>query len=228
MRNTLAELGLRWGRPKLDLIHRQDPAEVARAKRLRNGALKKTILSRGRWAFLYLDEAEFHLNPGLCQCWSPPGERVIVPSAGQNRRVPVFGALDAVSGEVTALLTAKKCGADFLDFLKFLSGKHYAEQERVYLFLDNCSIHHTRAVREFLQSQRPRVRVIWNAAYAPNLNLIERFWGHLKRSAIHNDYFQTVENLEDAILRAIHSINRQLDHPFRLQLKTVQPLLAAA
>jgi len=40
MRNTLAELGFRWGRPKLDLTHRQDPA-VARAKRLRNGALKK-------------------------------------------------------------------------------------------------------------------------------------------------------------------------------------------
>ncbi|MBC7077662.1 MAG: hypothetical protein H5T92_05070 [Synergistales bacterium] len=41
IRNTLAELGFRWGRPKLDLAHRQDPADVARAKRLRNGALKK-------------------------------------------------------------------------------------------------------------------------------------------------------------------------------------------
>jgi len=138
---------------------------------------------------LYLDEAEFHLNPGLSECWSPPGERVIVPSAGRNRRVPVFGALDALTGEVTALLTPKKCSADFLDFLKFLLHKHYAEQERVYLFLDNCSIHRTQAVREFLDAQQSRVRVIWNAAYAPNLNLIERFWGHLKRSAIHNYYF---------------------------------------
>jgi len=173
---------------------------------------------------LYLDEAEFHLNPGLSECWSPPGERVIVPSAGRNRRVPVFGALDALTGEVTALLTPKKCSADFLDFLKFLLHKHYAEQERVYLFLDNCSIHRTQAVREFLDAQQSRVRVIWNAAYAPNLNLIERFWGHLKRSAIHNYYFETVENLEDAIMRAIDTINRQLDHPFRLQLKTVQAL----
>jgi transposase len=153
---------------------------------------------------------------------------VLVPSAGQNRRVPVFGALDAVTSEVTALLTPKKCGADFLDFLDFLLGRHYAEQERVYLFLDNCSIHHTKTVREFLDAQRPRVRVIWNAAYTPNLNLIERFWGHLKRSAIHNYYFQTVENLEEAIMRAIHNVNRRLDHPFRLHLKTVQPLLIAA
>jgi transposase len=153
---------------------------------------------------------------------------VIVPSAGQNRRVPVFGALDAVTGEVTALLTSKKCGADFLDFLDFLLGDHYAEQERVYLFLDNCSIHHTKAVRQYLQAVRPRVHTIWNAAYTPNLNLIERFWGHLKRSAIYNYYFQTVDNLENAILRAIHHINRSTQHPFRLQLNTVQPFSIAA
>lgn len=151
-----------------------------------------------------------------------------MPSAGQNRRVPVFGALDALSGEVTALLTLKKCGADFLEFLDFLLGQHYAEQERVYLFLDNCSIHHTQAVRRYLQAVQPRVRTIWNAAYTPHLNLIERFWGHLKRTAIHNYYFQTVDNLEDAILRAINKINRSAEHPFRLQLKTVQPLSIAA
>lgn len=41
VRNTLVDLGFRWGQPKLDLAHRQDPTNVARAKRLRNGALKK-------------------------------------------------------------------------------------------------------------------------------------------------------------------------------------------
>jgi transposase len=175
-----------------------------------------------------LDEAEFHLNPGLCDCWSPRGERVIVPSAGQNRRVPVFGALDALSGEVTALLTQKKCGADFIDFLDFLLGTHYPDHDRVYLFLDNCSIHHTKAVRNYFHDAMPRVRPIWNAAYTPNLNLIERFWGHLKRSAIHNYYFETVDNLEQAILRAIDTVNRSPSHPFRLQLNTVQTFSLAA
>jgi transposase len=41
VRNTLIDLGFRWGHAKLDLAHRQDATEVARAKRLRNGALKK-------------------------------------------------------------------------------------------------------------------------------------------------------------------------------------------
>ena len=70
--------------------------------------------------------------------------------------------------------------------------------------------------------------VIWNATYAPNLNLIERFWGHLKRLAIHNYYFETVENLENAIIQAVRTINRNRKHPLRLQLQTLQSLLQAA
>ena len=153
---------------------------------------------------------------------------MIVPSAGQNRRVPVFGALDAMTGEVSAMITAKKRSAEFLDFLRWLLEDIYAEQEHVYLFLDNCSIHHTKAVRQYINSHKGRVTMIWNATYAPNLNLIERFWGHLKRSAIHNYYFETVQNLEKVIIKAVGALNRQKAHPLRLHLQTVQALLKAA
>jgi len=153
---------------------------------------------------------------------------VIVPSAGQNRRVPVFGALDAMTGEVTAMVTAKKRSGEFLAFLDWVVNDIYAGKKHVYLFLDNCSIHHTKAVAKFFDDHRERVTVIWNAAYAPNLNLIERFWGHLKRTAIHNYYFQTVESLEDAIIQAVNTINRNTNHPIRMHLQTEQTLREAA
>lgn len=153
---------------------------------------------------------------------------MIVPSAGQNRRVPVFGALDAMTGEVSAMITAKKRSGEFLDFLRWLLEDVYDDPEHVYLFLDNCSIHRTKAVRKYMDDHCDRLTVIWNATYAPNLNLIERFWGHLKRSAIHNYYFETVDNLEKAIMQAVRAINRNKKHPLRLQLQTVQTLLRAA
>jgi len=59
---------------------------------------------------------------------------VIVPSAGQNRRVPVFGALDAMTGEVSALVTAKKRSGEFLDFLKWLLEDIYADRQHVYYY----------------------------------------------------------------------------------------------
>lgn len=153
---------------------------------------------------------------------------MIVPSAGQNRRVPVFGALDAMTGEVSAMITAKKRSGEFLDFLDWLLHDIYAERDHIYLFLDNCSIHHTKAVVRFLDEHQDRLTIIWNATYAPNLNLIERFWGHLKRSAIHNYYFETVENLEKAIMKAVHAMNQQENHPLRLHLQTAHSFLKVA
>ena len=151
-----------------------------------------------------------------------------VPSAGRDRRVPVFGGLDAMTGEVSAMVTAKKRSGEFLQFLKWLLEDVYADRVHVYLFLDNCSIHHTKPVLRYMHDHGQRLTVIWNATYAPNLNLIERFWGHLKRSAIHNYYFQTVENLEEAILQAVRTLNRKKDHPLRLHLQTVQTMLKVA
>lgn len=115
-----------------------------------------------------------------------------------------------------------------MQFLPWLLDELYPDREQIYLFLDNCSIHHTKAVQAYFAERRDRVHVIWNACYTPNLNLIERFWGHLKRSAIHNYYFETTDNLEQAILDSVLALNRSQDHPLRLKLYTLQSLAVAA
>jgi len=133
-----------------------------------------------------------------------------------------------MTGEVTTLITQRKRSAEFLEFVQWLLDDIHADRDHLHLFLDNGSIHHTRAVEAYLTENRYRLTVLWNAAYAPNLNLIERFWGPLKRSAIHNYYFGTVENLENAIPHAVKHLNRNKNHPLRLRLKTVQSLPRAA
>jgi len=49
--HTLKRLGYRYGRPKLDLKHRQDPKQVARAKRQKARALKKPEPVEVIWRF---------------------------------------------------------------------------------------------------------------------------------------------------------------------------------
>lgn len=49
--HTLKRLGYRYGRPKLDLKHRQDPKDVARAKRQKARALKKREPVEVVWRF---------------------------------------------------------------------------------------------------------------------------------------------------------------------------------
>jgi len=142
--------------------------------------------------------------------WAHKGSHPKVDSAGQNRRVPVFGALD-ISGELSCMITAKKRSPEFLEFLQWLNEDVYADKRHIYLFLDNCSIHKTKAVTEYLDKHKDRLIVIWNAPYAPNLNDIERTWGTLKRSSIDNYYFETVQNLELAIMKATNEHNRKVN-----------------
>lgn len=133
-----------------------------------------------------------------------------------------------MTGEASVLITQKKRSGEFLEFLPWLLDDLYGDRDQIWLFLDNCSIHHTKAVDACFAARRERVHVIWNACYTPNLNLIERFWGHLKRSAIHNYFFQTVDNLEQAILDAVLTLNKQPHHPLRLKLHTLQNFPVAA
>ena len=57
--HTLKRLGYRYGRPKLDLKHRQDPKEVARARRQKARALKKPEPVEVIWRFSTVTKPSF-------------------------------------------------------------------------------------------------------------------------------------------------------------------------
>ena len=44
-----------------------------------------------------------------------------------------------------------------------------------------------------------RIEVIYLPPYAPNLNLIERFWWLFKKSTIYNEYFPTFADFKAAV-----------------------------
>lgn len=154
------------------------------------------------------------------------GRQRRIPSAGVNRRVPVFGALNPVSGRLTVHVGSGKNSAEYVRFLKRLiasrNGRH------VFLFTDNCSIHHAKCVMRFLADHAAVITVIWNAPYTPELNLIERYWGHLKQRAIYNYYFETRQALEQAIRDAVRAFNKSKELNIKINLDYLNSLCKAA
>ena len=65
VRGVLKRMGYRYGRPKLDLKHRQDPKDVVRAKRQRNRALKKREPVRIIWRFSSVTKPSSTSTPAL-------------------------------------------------------------------------------------------------------------------------------------------------------------------
>ena len=70
---ALRRMKFHYGRPKLDLKHRQDPKEVARAKRQKKRALKKRESVEVLWRFSTLTKRNSTSIPGS----APVGMRVV-------------------------------------------------------------------------------------------------------------------------------------------------------
>ena len=81
--------------------------------------------------------------------------------------------------------------------------------------LDNASYHKSRASMAALSLFVPRVKVFWLPKYCPNLNLIERFWRHLKDLACANKLDLAIDHLANRV-DDILSFQNSKDHHLKM------------
>lgn len=156
-------------------------------------------------ALIFQDELEIHRHPTLTRMWGPKGIQPEVPSPGENEKKVVYGGVDYATGRITYTVAATKSGYNFLAFLIALVAVYAGRKIR--LVCDNGRFHHTRAVREWLRANRSLVEIFWLPPYCPSLNLIERLWGHLKRTVLANVLFETMNDLVVAFCRGVSRVN---------------------
>lgn len=161
-------------------------------------------------ALVFQDETELHRHPLLTRMWALKGRQPEVPAPGQNQKKIVYGGVDYVSGRITYTVADSKSGGNFLLFLLVLV-KAYAGR-KIRLVCDNGRFHHARAIKRWLAAHGELIEVFWLPPYCPNLNLIERLWGHIKRTVLANVLFRTMDDLVAAFRCGIAVINgcRQL------------------
>lgn len=137
--------------------------------------------------------------------WSPVGTQPEVPAPGKNEKQVVYGGVDYVTGRITCTIAASKSGTHFLAFLVALVAAYAGRKVR--LVCDNGRFHCTKAVQLWLETHRDQVEIYWLPPYCPSLNLIERLWGHLKRTVIANVLFETMDDLVAAFRRGVRDVN---------------------
>lgn len=147
---------------------------------------------------------EIHLHPTLAQMWARVGEQPEVPAPGKNEKQVVYGGVNYQTGKLTYTLAATKCGASFLLFLMVLV-KSYAGQ-KIILVCDNGRFHTTKAVFAWLAAHRDQIEIYWLPPYCPSLNLIERLWGHLKRTILANVLYASLDDLVAAFRTGVRRL----------------------
>ena len=157
-------------------------------------------------ALVFQDEVEIHLFPPLARTWKKGGPPAAGAGPGEKRQAGgSYGGVDYITGKITQTIAATKSGVNFLAFLIFLA-KVYAGR-KVRLICDNGRFHCTRAVQQWLAAHRSQIEIYWLPPYCPSLNLIERLWGHLKRTVLANVLFRNLDDLADAFRRGIGRVN---------------------
>lgn len=193
VRRYLHQMGWRWRRPRLTpasvLPSKHDPEEATKLAAIQQAL---STVQRGWGHLLYLDECDLHLLPVLRAMWMK-GERVRVPTPGQNRRRAFFGALDAVSGAWHSVDHDRKLAVDFVRFLERLAAAYPIGP--LYLVLDSAPTHTAKVVRRWLATH-PRLHVLWLPKYAAHEhNPVERIWGLMKDDVAANRLAGSIEAL---------------------------------
>lgn len=123
----------------------------------------------------------------------------------------LFAALEVASGNVHGRCYAKHTHKEFLDFVKSIARKY--PRREIHLICDNYGTHKHPAVREWL-AQHPRIHLHFTPTSASWLNLVERWFAMITDEAIRRGSFDSVRQLERAILSWLQHWNQD-PRPFR-------------
>ena len=169
---------------------------------------KRAIEGDSNAVLIYQDEMEIHLHPALTRMWAPVARQPEVPAPGKNQKKVIYGGVDYKTGKLTYTVADTKCGMSFLVFLVALLAAYVGK--KICLVCDNGRFHTTKAVTAWLDAHRDQVEVYWLPSYCPSLNLIERLWGHLKRTVLANVLYAGLPDLVAAFRKGVRRLTGNL------------------
>lgn len=143
-----------------------------------------------------MDEVSLDLEPPLHACWMKQGQQKIVPALqlGPKQHRHIFGAYSWNTDTISWQVAHWKNSKSFLAFLEYLLVECYPTG-RIILVMDNVSYHKSAAVLAALSLFEHRLLILWLPPYCPELNLIERYWKHLKQLACVNKLHNYIEEV---------------------------------
>jgi transposase len=130
----------------------------------------------------------------------------------------VFGVYDHTNNRMFTHCYKQKNGKQLLDFIRRVDSLYDSNVKRIFLVLDNVSIHKSKKVIEFISRYHLRIKLVFLSTKSPELNLIEVRWMWLQRNAINNNTFKN----EQEIGKVVSDWRKNYNHT---HIKTITDIL---
>jgi hypothetical protein len=145
----------------------------------------------GAW-IVFADEAGQSLRPPKARTWAPRGHTPVVKVAGKGSgRVSLAGMIAIKPGTRTRMIyrtivrhgrKGERPGFREHDLAALLDAAHQQPHGPIVLVWDNSTQHVDKLMRALIAMRAAWLTVYRLPPYAPELNLVEGIWSHLKRS----------------------------------------------
>ena len=143
----------------------------------------------------FIDATHPHHNPVAGYGWIKRGEDYPIPSNTGRRRLNINGAFNIESLESVVRYDETINAQSTIALFQQLEQRH-PQAEKIYAICDNARYYRSGMVVEYLQTSR--IELIFLPPYAPNLNLIERYWKFFKKKILCGKYYETFQEFREA------------------------------
>ncbi len=196
VRKLLQKNGLKVLRPKV--VPGNPPSEEEQHKAIKKYFEMKNTSEPGT-VFLFGDG--MHLNhqnvPGLC--WGDPKKPPVLQTNTGRKRLNILGAYNPDSHSFVHLTGEENCDAErAIEFFKVIITA-YQIAPSIVLYLDNATYFKAKIVTKWLEDN-PKLKLEFLPPYAPNLNLIERFWRFTKEHLVKNKYYKKYKTFRAKVI----------------------------
>jgi transposase len=199
----LAQLGLTCQRPlfrawqqdqKLvdQWLGRDFPKLQARAKR--EGA-----------KIYFADEAGIRSDFHAGTTWAESGQTPVIKVTGARFGLNMVSAISP-RGELRFMVVDGT--VDAAVFVQFLKRLVQDSREKVFLVVDGHPTHRSRKAKDFVESTRGKLELIFLPPYSPELNPDELVWNNLKSQRVGRKAIQSKEQLKREVIGGLRSLQK--------------------
>ncbi len=151
----------------------------------------------------FQDEARVGQQGTLTNVWAARGSRPTVVRQTEYEWIYLFGAVNPLTGESSALL-APTVNTDYMDaHLRFIS-EAAGDDRHVVLVLDRAGWHVANALEV-----PSNITLLLLPPYSPELNPVERLWAYLKSHYLSNRVFKDYGHLFSASRKAWNALTEE-------------------
>ena len=180
-------LGLTLQRPKTRSERTSKPAEAAWKAEFQE---KKKREFGPHDVLLFLNEASIKWVLTIYRMWAKKGHQPVLLAPPSRKGVHLAGVIEPATGRVLVEFVQRLKWADFQQFLQRVLGV-FGGPWKVWIVLDNAPAHKAKALQPFLDSVKSQLELVFLPPYAPDLNMMERFWRFTRKKCTHNTYYAT-------------------------------------